>query len=386
MTSLDAARATAHELGRHHRTAGLRVSLRDAVGCVLAEDVVARAAVPGADTSAMDGWVVRGPGPWRVEGTVRMGRAPGSPLAPGTARAVTTGAALPAGASGVLRSEHARRLGDTLLCTGEHAPAPFADIRRAGEEMQPGEVLAVAGERVTPALAAAAAVAGLDELRVRRPPRVALVVLGDELVSSGVPAPGQTRDALGVALPAALAQRRAEVVEVVHAVDQLDAVCAALERGGVELLVTTGGTGHGRGDLLVPALERAGGRLVLRGIDMRPGHPTVLAHLGATPLLGLPGNPFAAIAALLAVGFPLLAGMLGEACPAPVPQPLAQSIAGAAAGTRVVAARHSSEGLVPVQRQSAAMVRGLVHADALALVGCGGAVAGDLVDTLPLGW
>lgn len=386
MTPLDAARFAAYDLGRRRGPDVLELSLAAAIGHTLAEPVLARAAVPGFDAAAMDGWVVRGDGPWLVAGAVRMGQEPGPPLAVGSARAVTTGGALPPRATAVLRNECGRVVDGALVPRTEAPLGCGADIRRAGEEIRAGDDVAGSGTRVTPAVAAAAAVAGLDTLRVRQPPRVAIVVLGDEVIPAGVPAPGQVRDAFTVSLPAVLAARGAHVVSMGRAGDDREEVRAALERGDVDLIITTGGTGHGSGDHLVPAVEQVGGDIVLRGIDARPGRPTVLARVGEVPVLGLPGNPFAGIVAFVTVGLALIDGMLGARRPSTVPRTTAEPLTGAGSGIRVVAARETDEGLVAVDRQGAAMTTGLVEATTLALIGPQGVHAGERVRTIPLPW
>src|SRR4051812_46549005 len=106
-----------------------------AAGAVLAADVVARTDLPPADTSAMDGWAVAGPGPWGVRGEVLAGAVP-PPLAPGEAVTIATGAWLPAGADGVLRAEHGKLAGGDLLPTDPRDPA--RDVRRAGRGSRAG--------------------------------------------------------------------------------------------------------------------------------------------------------------------------------------------------------------------------------------------------------
>ncbi|MBI5161973.1 MAG: molybdopterin molybdenumtransferase MoeA, partial [Micrococcales bacterium] len=179
----------------------------------------------------------------------------------------------------------------------------------------------------------------------------------------------------------------AEVVVVEHLGDDRGAVGTALRREQIDLLVSTGGTGHGYGDHLVGALEALGAMVPVRGIGMRPGHPTILAaRPDGVPLLGLPGNPFAALAALVALGLPLLAGLVRASAPPVLPRTAAVPMAGTSSGVRLVAVAETPDGLVPVTRQGAAMTCGLAQADALALVEGAGVAAGGPVGVLALPW
>jgi len=382
-TGLEDARRAARTVGAAMARATEDVPLVDAAGRVLAADVVAATRLPVTDTAAMDGWAVAGAGPWRVDGAVRMGQPPGT-LADGLARVVTTGGALPTGARAVLRAErgveHAGVLSTTVDLPDDH------DVRCAGTDVSAGAVVAGCGARVTPAVLAAAAAAGIDAVRVAVPPRVLVVLVGDELVVEGVPAPGQVRDALGVALPPALRAGGAEVVALERVADDVDAVRRAVDRADVDLVVTAAATGHGASDHLPAALEACGCRQVFRGVAMRPGHPVLLACRGdGVPVLGLPGNPFAAVVAATLIGLPLLAGALGAAPPRRRRRVAAHALPGAEHGVRVLAVREEELGVVAVP-QGSSVVSGAVDADQLAIVPPGGLPAGSSVDVVDLPW
>ncbi|WIB34330.1 molybdopterin molybdotransferase MoeA [Curtobacterium sp. MCSS17_005] len=384
MTTLQQARTHAHDLGNSHRTPAQRLPIAATMGATLAAPVIARTAVPASAVSAMDGWVTAGPGPWRIDGQVRMGEAPRTPLMSGTARAVTTGGALPAGAAAVLRFERSRMADGQLFATVTLEPG--TDVRPAGEELALGEVIAAAGTTVTPGVVAAAAVGGVDDLDVRRPPRARVIIIGDEIIQHGIPAPGQVRDAFEIPVPAMLAARGISVVEVLHAGDDLNSVREALMRSDTDLIVTTGGTGRGDADYLAPAIAACGGTLEMRGVDVRPGHPTVLAEVADVPVLGLPGNPFAALGTLVAIGYPLIAGLLGAPLPLPQCRIAAQDLEGSRSATRLLAVKDTDRGLITVGRQGAAMACVLAEAEALALIEPAGVPAGQQVKVLPLPW
>lgn len=363
-----------------------RVGIADSDGRVLAADVAALVPLPSFDTSAMDGWAVSGPGPWRVQGEVLAGAPPGLHLVPGGACLIATGAAVPPGATAVVREEEGILVGDRL--TAEHLVG--RDIRPVGEEVGAGEVLARAGATLGPALLGLLSAAGWDRVEVRAVPRVALLLFGDELVDHGVPDVGQVRDSLGPQLPGWIRRLGGRVTRARQVGDTLDAHVAAIDdaRRGVDLVVTTGGTASGRTDHPHAAVAMLGGTFLVDAVAVRPGHPMGLAALppgGGTPwLLTLPGNPHSAIVSLLTLGIPLLDSMLGRpARPLPTVR-IATAVPAPAQETRLVAATLAGGVGHPVRHQGAAMLRGLATADGFAVVPPGGAEPLDEVEWLAL--
>ena len=382
-----AARTAAHEAGLSLRGAAERVGLDQAVDRTLAEDLRALASVPGFDASAMDGWAVRGGGPWRLGPTIVAGPVdPSEPgLDTGTARPITTGAVIPVGTDRVLRSESGLIV-DGLLTAVDEPAAPPQHIRRAGEEARPGDLLFVGGTRLTPPRVAVAAVSGLDDVAVVARPRVAVAVLGDEIVPSGVPRPGSVRDVFSVPVPRLLQSLGAGEVSSERVADDLEATIAALDRPDAALVVTTGGTAHSSTDHVRAALDRLGAELVVDGMAMRPGQPLLVARRGSTLHLCLPGNPMAAFVGLVVVGAPLIGGLLGRRPAPPRQVTLAVDVPHPRSGVLVQAYRDTVDGALPTVRQSSAMLRGLADADGLLIVPEGGARAGEIVPALALPW
>ncbi len=357
---------------------------------VLAADAVARTDLPGFDTSAMDGWAVCGPGPWSVAGEVLAGGAPAVTLQPGQACVIATGAAVPVGTTAVVRREHGTLAADLL-----HASVtPGAEVRPAGEECRDGDVLATCGSTVGPALIGLLSAAGLDEVRVRRPPRVAIVLFGDELLTSGVAGVGRVRDSLGPQLPGWLQRLGATVAGVSRAADTLadhvEAIAAAAV--GADVVVTTGGTAAGPVDHLHPAVAALGGSFIVDAVAVRPGHPMALADLApggggsgrAGWLLALPGNPHSAVVSLMTLGAPLLDSLLGRPAAAPAGATMAESATAPPHEHRLLACRLVDGRAVPVAHLGSAMLRGLAAADGFAVLPPGGAGAGQQVVWLPL--
>jgi molybdopterin molybdotransferase len=363
--------------------------LGDAAGLVLAAAVHARAAIPAFDRSAMDGWAVAGDGPWTLGPGIAAGGAPATaPLAAGQALPIATGAPVPPGPVGILRREHGRVANGVLTpADGRSAPRPGADVRRRGEEAEEGELLLPPGAVLTPAAVALAAVAGLDAVPVRPRPDVDLILLGDEVDESGIPAIGRVRDAYRPALPGLIHALGGSGGTVTRVGDDLGATIAALAASDAAVTVSTAGTSHGEHDHMRQALAELGCSFVVDGVAMRPGHPVLLARRpDGRPILALPGNPFAAMVCLVTLGAVLLDGMVGRESWPLDRLPMAEAVTNPRAGVTIVAGRRTAGGVVPVGWQGSAMLRGLAAADVLAVVPEGGVEALDAVETIPLPW
>ncbi|WP_229399114.1 molybdopterin molybdotransferase MoeA [Micromonospora okii] len=351
--------------------------LAEADGHSLAEPLVTRTDLPAFPTSSVDGWAVRGDGPWRVVGRVLAGGSPPPLAEDGTTVEIATGAMVPEGVTAIVRVEESTRTAD-----GRVAGTPRAkpEWREPGEEAYAGEELLPAGTPVDPAVIGLAASCGHDTLRVRRAPRAALLVFGDELLTSGPPAAGRVRDALGPAVPAWLRRygcqvRPADVVGPVA--DTLPAHVAALRQAlsTADLVCTTGGTMHGPVDHLHPALEALGADYVVNTVAVRPGFPMLLARL-ADPdgrvrfVAGLPGNPQSAIVALVSLVAPLLAGVQGRPMPVLPHATLAEPVPGRGDYTHLALVRldRAAGTAHPVRHVGSAMLRGLAGADGFAVI------------------
>lgn len=278
------------------------VALAEALGRVLARDVVADVDWPPFDTSAMDGYAVRVAEAEAAErilserpGLVAAGDAFPRALAAGEAVRVMTGAPLPAGADTVVPVEEARPKDGSVRF--DRLPDEGTHIRRRGESVARGTVLVSRGRRLSPRDIALAALAGADPLPVRRRPRIALATTGNELVGAGEALrEGQLRDSNGPMLAALCRERgwtvehRERVADERTAVDRLFGDTFA----DVDALVTTGGVSAGDLDLLPAAAERAGWELLFHRVAVRPGKPIAVARRGRTFWFGLPGNPVSA--------------------------------------------------------------------------------------------
>ncbi|MFF5919393.1 molybdopterin molybdotransferase MoeA [Streptomyces flavochromogenes] len=417
------ARAAAVRAGASARAgrAPLGVPLGQALGQVMAEPLLALTDLPPFDTSAMDGWAVAGPGPWTVrpEGAVLAGQASPAVTADGEAVRIATGARVPAGTTAVVRTEHSRTEGALLHALREVVPGQ--DIRPRGQECRAGDELLPAGTAVTPAVLGLAAAAGYDELPVPPRPRVEILVLGDELLTTGLPHDGLIRDALGPMLGPWLTALGADVLATRRIGDEAEELYAAVTGSTADLVLTTGGTAAGPVDHVHGVLDKAGATLLVDGVKVRPGHPMLLARLAAEPtrpeptrpdptpsdptpsvatssertrparvrhLVGLPGNPLAAVSGLLTLAQPLLAALTGAAAAAPAPPrvPVRDEVHGHPFDTRLVPVVRRGGRAVALRFNGPAMLRGIAAADGLAVIPPGGARPGQELDVLDLPW
>lgn len=377
-----------------------RVPLPEAVGRTLAVEMTSLQDIPHYASSAMDGWATSGCGPWILAEA-------GEPLERGRAARIVTGGLIPPGTGGVLRLENGQVTssggGEVLQRTaGAPADEPRAGqhIRKAGQEAASGEVLVPAGTVLNPAHVALAALAGHDALPVLGKPVVRLLLTGSEVIARGIPAPGMVRDAFGPQLGSVVEMLGGLYGGQVRIGDDYGAWTEALKapapgRGGglpdcaapAHVTITTGGTGPSGSDHLRKAVAGLGGRLLIDGIAMRPGHPTVLAVLpGRRFIIGLPGNPLAAMMALLTVGAPLLAALGHRDGPGTYEVPSGSSIKGDQTRTLLVPFQFVEGRACPAENIGPGMMRGLASSDGIMVLPPGGVQLGEAVGYIPLPW
>ncbi|MFC4125291.1 NTP transferase domain-containing protein [Nocardia rhizosphaerae] len=360
-------------------------ALGEVPGAALAAPIVAAGALPRFDVSAMDGYAVCGDGPWRLRRDIGFaGGARPVGLLPGEAVRIATGAHVPDGTSSVLRDEFAAITGDELARTPD---TPIrADIRRRGEDQHVGDLLAPEGTPVTTALRSAAASVEITSALVRGPVRARIVMTGDEIRSTGPLQAGQTRDSIGPVLPDLLAGLGVHTVDRVHLRDTAHGFDEMLTAtAGFDFLLVVGATGGGAADQLRAALTRAGARLVVPRLAMRPGGSTVVAELPSGPtVLGLPGNPFAAVAVLLALTPTIVAARTAAPTPRGIHGPLHNAAAITGPVQRVAPARYTPEGgWLGDGTVRTAHLAGLINRDGLVIVPPN-APDGTTVEFLPL--
>ncbi|MEW6307828.1 MAG: gephyrin-like molybdotransferase Glp, partial [Bacillota bacterium] len=262
-------------------------------------------------------------------GEVRMGEAAAAPLRPGQAVAIATGGMLPPGADAVAMLEYAEELQGAALLI--HRPvAPGENVLKAGEDLAVGRPVVPAGRRLGPAAIGLLAAAGFTQVQVRRRPRVAVISTGDELVPPRqVPLLGQVRDANGPALAAAVAETGGEPRLEGIVGDEPGALARALrsllDEGWADLVLVSGGSSVGHRDETLAAIRGFPPGVLVHGVALKPGKPTILGRAGDVPVVGLPGHPVSALVVFDVFVRPLIRGMLGLTPVAPI-RPQVQAI------------------------------------------------------------
>jgi len=293
-----------------------RVALDDAAGRVLAAAIDADDDYPSTARSAMDGYAIRAadaPGAFAIVHDVAMGAAWEGALQPGEAAAIPTGGVLPGGADAVVPVEDVRvdagrvEIGAPVV-TGENVSPQGGDMRRGERILAPGQRLA--GPQI-----GVLATVGVVEVPVYRRPVVAMISSGDELVPPSVaPRPGEIRDSNRYAVAASLRMMGAQVRHHPTVSDEAGALEAALSAAlrDCDAVVLTGGSSVGERDRTPAAVAALGSPgIVVHGLKVRPGKPTLLAAVGGKPIVGLPGNPTSALMILEAVVAPVFAALAG---------------------------------------------------------------------------
>ena len=299
-----------------------RVGLFDAAGRVLAEAVTADRDIPPLTNSAMDGYAVRGadlagvregfPARLRVVGEVAAGYVSDVQVEPGMAVRIMTGAPVPSGADTVVRFEDTRADGGWVevlkpCSTGKN-------VRQAGEDVRAGQVVIEPGKVLRPQEIGMLASVGRLEAAVVRRPRVAILATGDEVVPPGqVPGPGQIRDANSYAVAAQVQKYGGAPLLLGVARDQEELVRLGMREAlshKADLIMTSGGVSVGDFDLVKQVLA-AEGQMHFWSLNMKPGRPLAFGVVGGVPLLGLPGNPVAAMVSTELFDRPALLKMQG---------------------------------------------------------------------------
>lgn len=290
---------------------------------MLPADVVAGTDQPPFARSAVDGWAVRAvdvagataatPVVLRAAGVVPMGAAATAAVGPGLAVRLPTGGMLPPGADAVVMQEEVEAASGTV--TVRRQVRVGENVVDRGVDVRAGEVLLPRGRRLRPADLGVLAGQGVARVEVTLPSRVAILATGDELVPPGAPlGPGQVHDSNSAALAGAV--RAAGGLPTVLGIvpDERGAVEEAARRAlaGHEMVLVSGGSSVGERDVVAEAIDALGPPgILVHGVAVRPGKPTVLGAAGAVPVIGLPGNPVSALVIFELFVRPVLDRLLG---------------------------------------------------------------------------
>lgn len=348
--------------------------LANASGRVLAQPAYSLCDLPSFATSSMDGWVVRGLGPWKIVGEVSTGRFSDRILGESECMKIATGGVIPVKGESVLPWEDAEEQDGFIRGQSEKG----RNIRPIGMESNTGDLLIDSGIKLNPSKIGLLAATGHDEVIVTSKPRVAIFFLGDELLHSGRPEGGSIRDSLGPQLPALLEIYGAHVVSAQFVKDDLDLLVSKINAvlTDVDMVITTGGTADGPRDYIKPAIARLKGEYIIDRVKVRPGYHTLLAKIPRQkkreiPLLALPGNPQSALAALTSFGQPIINSLLGKRKTPPVSIELGEVIQTPEGFCRLIPGNLEKDRFTPSGYLVSAMLRGVAHSSGFALINPG---------------
>jgi molybdopterin molybdotransferase len=358
------------------------VPLAAAGGRVLAEDVAAPMPVPPEANSAMDGIAFRHAdlplsGLLPMSQRIPAGVAP-APLEPGTAARIFTGAILPSGADTVAMQENCEFTATTVRLIS--APEAGANVRPAGQDVAQGQAMLARGTRLTAAAVGLAAAAGLYQLKVFRPLRVAILCTGDELLEPGEPwRSGAIYNSNRPMLTHLLQGWGLEVIDLGKVADSRVATEAALLRAvdaGADVIVSTGGVSVGEEDHVRAAVAQAG-QLDFWKVAIKPGKPVAVGEVRGVSFLGLPGNPQSVLVTGLLLARPFLLARQGQAAVLPVALPVPAAFSRRKGGDRREYLRVrfgtgvAGLELTPHPQQSSGALLSAVWADGLAMLEAG---------------
>ena len=292
---------------------------------VLAEDITAASDMPGFRRATMDGYAVSAsttfgasdasPAWLEIVGTIRMGDVPGFSLGPGQAAKISTGGMLPEGADGVVMVEHTEQVDDTSVEIYKSV-APLQNVIDASEDFAAGDIVLAAGTYIRPQEQGLIAGLGLRQIPVFKIPRVGIISTGDEIVPiHEAPVPGKIRDINSYSLAGFMEESHAQPVSYGIVKDDpvqlADVVKKALHE--TDMVLISGGSSVGTRDFTVEVLsELPDTEILVHGMSVSPGKPTILAKSGNTPVWGLPGQVVSAMVVLKMVVVPFLNRLMGH--------------------------------------------------------------------------
>ncbi len=310
-------------LEKFHPLEGERIPVLEALGRVLMEDIHAPMDIPPLANSAMDGYAIRiedvaqatpeNPAILQVVADLAAGYVLETPLQPGQAVRIMTGAPIPQGTEAVAPFEHVQRQGDTVIIPRSYSL--WKNIRHAGEDVKANQVVLQAGTVLRPQEIGMLAALGNPTVLVHRRPRVAVLSTGDEIIDAAAPwQPGKIRDANGYTVSALILKYGGIPLRMGIAPDTIEALTAKVQEAldaGADFIVTSGGVSMGDFDVVKKVLA-AEGEMHFWRARMKPGKPLAFGTIKGVPLIGLPGNPVSSAISFELFGRPAILTMLGK--------------------------------------------------------------------------
>ena len=291
--------------------------IEQACGAILAQDIQSQVAIPSADNSAMDGYAVKAVD--AVEGTlltqvvtVFAGHPTQDTIATHQCARIMTGGQIPQGCDAVVMQENTQAIDGKIKIL--QSPSRGENIRRAGEDIQIGQVVLEQGKRLTPADIGLLASLGFSQISIFAPLKVALISTGDELQTPGKPLKaGQFYESNGYTVSAVLKRLGVELINFGIVEDDLDALKDAFTQADkqADVVITSGGVSVGEADYTKTVLEELG-KIEFWKVAIKPGKPFAFGYLPNSYFVGLPGNPVSALVTLDKLAVPLLRKISGE--------------------------------------------------------------------------
>jgi molybdopterin molybdotransferase len=288
------------------------IDLSAGLGRVLSADIVSTMDVPHFDRSVVDGYAVKLtdvqgagsaiPGFLRIVGEVQMGKETTESLNQGETLYVPTGGMVPAGTEAMIMIEYTEKLGEKDLAIYTNAGAN-ENMMRIGDDIRNGELVFSRGHLLRPQDIGVLSALGYLQVEVYKRPRLSIISTGDEIIRPGeTPKPGEVIDINTPALAAVAKRLGADVISTAYARDDQEEICKAVELGikNGDMVILSGGSSMGEKDYTVQVIDGLG-EVLLHGLAVKPGKPTILGSVLQKPVIGLPGQPAAAIMVLMIV-------------------------------------------------------------------------------------
>jgi molybdopterin molybdotransferase len=370
---------------------------------ILAEDILAGFPLPPFRRSPLDGYALRAadtagadaetPIILQITQTVFAGQVPTKPLQPGETAAVTTGAPLPQGSDAVIKFEDIHREGETISI---HSPLQMGEnVVFQGEDIAQGEMVLEKGAYITPAAMGLLASLGIEKVRVNKKPRVAVYSIGDELLEVGQALrPGKIYNSNLYTLSAQVREAGGTAFPRGTILDEKTAIARAINDALTEydMIITTGGASVGGKDLVKEAIALSGANTLFWKVGMKPGTPAVCGEKGGKLIIGLSGNPSAAMITFIMLVRPLLRAMGGKSSgnlpevTALMEEPFKKQSKERRLLRSVVAWKNGAYHAVPAGIQSPGALKSMLHCNALIDIpaGHGSLQAGEEVKALLL--
>jgi molybdopterin molybdotransferase len=298
------------------------VPLIEALHRILAEDVLADVDIPGFTRSVVDGYAVRAadttgssdviPSMFPLRGRVAMGASAGNSLQSGECIYVPTGGILPEGADAVVMIEHAEQIGKEVLV--KKPVAHGENVLFFNEDFSSGDVVCQRGRRLSPQDIGVLAAAGCIDVPVVRIPKIGILSTGNELVPVNVrPLPGHVRDVNSYVVASFVREQGCTPILYGIVQDDREALRSAISNATTECdaVLISGGSSKDDRDM-VAAIIREEGEVLIHGIAISPGKPTIIGKCNSKPIIGLPGHPASAFIVLIVIVRHLIAGMTGD--------------------------------------------------------------------------